>query len=141
MLRFRNPWEEELGNAVTYLFPLLALGALVFSDVPKDKVLGVIAEELCAGPARRVAAFISPGESGHDVRWVREQRRARAWYWPTKWVPLLKLVWPMTVYSLLVTDRSRELLATETTFGGFASKEGHERGSVRSSELVEEKQN
>jgi hypothetical protein len=131
-------------TAVTYLFPILALAAMAFWYFrmhQKGKALGGgIAEGFAQAQLEKWGDLLTPGEqaraTGSGILW------RPAWqYWLAKQVPILKLVWPMTVYSMLVTDRGRVLLATYTTFGGLANKEGHERGVVRLSEVSEEKQN
>ena len=131
-------------SAVTYLFPILGLAAMAFWYFrmhQKGKALGGgIAEGFAQAQLDKWGDLISPGEKarayGSGILW-----RPSWQYWLAKQIPLLKLVWPMTVYSLLVTDRGRVLLATYTTFGGLSNKEGHERGVVRLSDVTEEKQN
>ncbi|HEX2672068.1 MAG TPA: hypothetical protein VHM25_14400, partial [Polyangiaceae bacterium] len=130
-------------SAVSYLFPLLVLGGLGFwywRMHQKGKALGGgIAEGFAQAQLEKWGDLLSPGEKarayGSGILW-----RPSWQYWLAKQIPLLKLVWPMTVYSLLVTDRGRVLLATYTTFGGLANKEGHESGAVRLSDVTEEKQ-
>jgi len=72
---------------------------------------------------RQRGNLLAPGEDvkvwGSGVLW-RPSRQ----YWLAKQFPFLKLVWPMKVYSTIVTDRGRLLLATYTAFGGLADKEG-----------------
>ena len=130
-------------SAVTYLFPVLALAAMAFWYFrmhQKGKALGGgIAEGFVQAQKEKWGDLLAPGEEvkvwGSGVLW-----RPTWQYWLAKQFPFLKLVWPMKTYTMLVTDRGRLLLATNTTFGGLADKEGHERGAVRVSDVMEEKQ-
>lgn len=129
-------------SAVTYLFPVLALAAMAFWYFrmhQKGKALGGgIAEGFAQSQKEKWGDLLAPGEDvkvwGSGVLW-----RPSWQYWLAKQFPFLKLVWPMKVYTMIVTDRGRVLLATNTTFGGLAEKEGHERGTVRLSDVIQEK--
>ena len=129
-------------GAVAYLFPILALAAMGFWYLRMHQkgqaVGGGIAEGFAQAQKEKWGDLLAPGEDvkawGSGVHW-----RPSWQYWLAKQFPLLKLVWPMTTYSLLVTDRGRVLLATYTAFGGLTDKEGHERGAVRLSDVTEEK--
>jgi hypothetical protein len=131
-------------SAVTYLFPVFALAAMAFWYFrmhQKGQALGGgIAEGFAQAQLEKWGDLLSPGEKarawGSGILW-----RPSWQYWLAKQVPILKLVWPMTVYALLVTDQGRVLLATYTTFGGLANKEGHAPGAVRLSDVMQEKQN
>ena len=102
-------------SGVTYLFPILALAAMAFWYVrmhQKGAALGGgIAEAFAKAQKEKRGNLLAPGEDvkvwGSGVLW-RPSRQ----YWLAKQFPFLKLVWPMKVYSTIVTDRGRLLLAT-----------------------------
>lgn len=125
------------------VFPILALaamGAWYFWMYKKGQsVGGGIAEGFALQQREKWADVLSPGEDlkvlGSGVLW------RPAWqYWLAKQFPILKLVWPMKIYSLIITDRGRVLLGTYGSLGGLSEKEGHDKGSVRLSDVVEEQQ-
>jgi len=129
-------------GVVNYLFPVLILAGIGFWYLRMYKkgqtVGGGIAEGYAQAQKEKWGDVLSPGEEpkvwGSGVLW------RPAWqYWLASQVPLLKLLWPMKMYSLIITDRGRLLLATFTTFGGLANKEGHDKSQVRVSDVAEEK--
>jgi hypothetical protein len=130
-------------SAVTYLFPVLVVAAIALWYLrmhQKGAALGGgIAEGFAQAQKDKWGDLLAPGEDvkvwGSGVLW-----RPSWQYWLAKQFPVLKLVWPMKLYSIVVTDRGRLLLATYTAFGGLADKEGHERSAVRLSDVSEEKQ-
>lgn len=130
-------------NAVSYLFPILVLAGIGFWYFRMYKkgqaVGGGIGQGFAQAQKEKWGDLISPGE---DVRvWGSGVLWRPAWqYWLARQFPLLKLVWPMKVYSLVITERNRLLLATYTTFGGLTDKEGHDKTAVRLSDIAEEKQ-
>jgi len=131
-------------SGLSYLFPVLALLAMALWYLrmhQKGQASGGgIGEGFAQAQLARWGDLLSPGEKarawGSGILW-----RPSWQYWLAQQIPILKLVWPMTVYALLVTDRGRVLLATYSTFGGLTNKEGHESGSVRLSDVTQEKQN
>jgi hypothetical protein len=130
-------------SAVVYLFPILAvvgMGLWYLNVYNKGKAVGGgIAEGYAQMQREKWAEVLSPGEEikawGSGVLW-----RPKWQYWLANQFKLLKLVWPMKVYQLLVTDRGRVLLATYTTFGGLADKQGHEKTTIVVSDVTEEPQ-
>jgi hypothetical protein len=82
-----------------------------------------------------LAAGEEPKVWGSGVLW-----RPYWQYWLARQFPLLKLVWPMKRYQLILTDRGRLLLATFTSLGGLSDKEGHERSQFKLSDVTEEQQ-
>jgi len=130
-------------SVVSYLFPVLVIMGIGFwylNMYKKGKAVGGgIAEGYAQMQREKWVEVLSPGEEiqiwGSGVLW------RPAWqYWLAKQFKPLKLVWPMKVYQLLITDRGRVLLATYTAFGGLADKQGHEKTTIRISDVTEEPQ-
>ena len=134
---------------VSYLFPLLVVVGIAFWYLRMYK------KGQAAGAGGGVSAGIAAGfaqaqkEKWGDVLGAGEEFKVwgsgvlwrPSWqYWLANQMPLLKLLWPMKVYSLVLTDRGRLLLATYSAFGGLSDKEGHDQSAVRLSDVTEEKQ-
>ena len=130
-------------SAVSYLFPILIVAGIAFWYLRMYKkgqtVGGGIAEGYAQMQKEKWGDLIAPGEDvqvwGSGVLWRPSWQYALA-----KQFPILKLVWPMKVYSMLLTNRGRILIATYSTFGGLTDKEGHERSAIRLSDVAEEQQ-
>jgi hypothetical protein len=130
-------------NTWSYLFPILMIVgfAVYYLRIYKKgaAVGGGLGEGFAAIQKEKWNDVLAPGEEpkvwGSGVLW-----RPYWQYWLARQVPLLKLVWPMKMYQLVLTDRRRLLLAMFTTFGGLADKEGHEQSAIKLSDVTEEQQ-
>lgn len=128
-------------SAVTYLFPVLVfvgVGLWYLRMYQKGKALGGgIAAGFVQAQKDKWGELLAPGENisvqAHAVLWRPAWQYALAHYFR-----FLRLVWPMTTYQLLVTDRGRVLLASYGVLGGLNDKEAHEGSAVRVSEVTEQ---
>ncbi|HEX3776487.1 MAG TPA: hypothetical protein VHV51_18575 [Polyangiaceae bacterium] len=100
---------------------------------------GGLGEGFAALQKEKWSDVLAPGEEpktwGSGVLW-----RPYWQYWLARQVPILKLVWPMKIYQLMITDRGRLLLATFTALGGLSDKQGHDRARIKLSDVTEEQQ-
>ncbi len=128
---------------VTYLIPLLVLVGFGFY------YLNIYRKGKAAG-----GGFMAGVQAHHREKWQDlldpgEQLRAfgmgmlwRPWwqYELGRQIPLLRLVWPVKTYELVLTDRDRLLMAVSGTPGTLGDKTRHDKSQVRLENAVEEKQ-
>ncbi len=128
-------------SAIYYLFPVLIVAGMAFyylNIYRKGKAAGGgFMAGVMANHEEKWKEFLDPGEHlrhwGTGVLW-------RPWwqYWLARQFPFLKLVWPMKVYQMIVTDRERLLMANYTALGLFADKKSFPKGSVQVTDVIEE---
>jgi hypothetical protein len=98
--------------------------------------------------------FMAGVQASHQEKWkdqLEPGEELRTWgtgmLWRPWWqyelgrqMPILRLVWPVKSYQLVITDRGRLLMATYSAIGTLSDKKGFPKGGATLGELVEEKQ-
>ena len=81
-------------------------------------------------------------EPGEELRHWGTGLLFRPWwqYELGRQMPILRLIWPVKSYQMVVTDRGRMLMARYSAIGTLTDKKGFPKGGATLSELVEEKQ-
>jgi len=130
-------------STLIYLVPLLifaGIGLYYLNIYRKGKAAGGgFMAGVQAHHQDRWKAVLQPGEVlqvwGNGVLW-------RPWwqYWLARQVPLLKLVWPVKGYELVITDQNRVLVGRYTAIGTFAEQKAYPKHEVRMEGVLEEKQ-
>ncbi len=130
-------------GSFVYVMPLLIVvgfGLYYFNLYKKGKAAGGgLVSGIQANHLAKWQDMLQPGEqfrvNGSGVLW-------RPWwqYALAKQVPLLRLVWPVTLYDIILTDRDRVLVANYSVVGMLTNKASYPRSAVRVEGVSEEKQ-
>src|SRR5436190_20510327 len=97
--------------------------------------------------------FMAGVQAGHQEKWkdqLEPGEQLRHWgtgllfrpWWQYelgRQIPILRLVWPVKSYQMVITDRGRMLMARYSAIGTLTEKQGFPKGGATLSDLVEEK--
>ena len=127
---------------MTYLFPVIVLagfGLYYMAIYRKGKAAGGgMMEGFAAAAQDKWREVLEPGETiimyGNGIVW----RPAWQVYLAGQ-IPLLRLVWPATMYAFALTDRERVFSGKYGTLGGISEQKAHATNLVRIERAEEEK--
>jgi hypothetical protein len=129
-------------SLLNYVVPLLVFGALALY------YLNIYRKGKAAG-----GGFMAVVQAHHQERWqevLQPGEALRIWgtglLWRPWWqyelarqIPLFKLVWPVKMFEMVITDRERILVGSYSAIGTLSEKRAYPKRDVRLEELFEEK--
>ncbi len=128
---------------LTYIFPVLIVVGFAFY------YLNIYKKGKAAG-----GGFMAGVQANHQEKWkdqLEPGEQLRTWgtgmlfrpWWQYelgRQMPILRLIWPVKSYQLVITDRGRLLMARYSAIGTLTDKQGFPKDAVTLAEVLEEKQ-